>query len=91
MFEGRKLKKLNGKLEDAAIEVTMAERLGPPPGDPAHSAARNAVISAARAATASGLGDEVQRVMTEAETHPMFRGEDKSKWSDFVGAVVAEL
>ncbi len=87
MFERRKLRKLEARLEEAAIELTLAEKIGPPPGDPKHAGAADAIVAAARAAVGAGLSTDVAETLEKAETHPMFRGSEAEKWASFIGSV----
>lgn len=82
---GNKTKKLEKALENAAIELTMAEKLGPPPGG--HGGAKAAVVRAAQAAKSSGKEAEVEHILGAAEDHPMYRGEETNAWHAFVAEV----
>lgn len=91
MFERRKVRKLERAMEDAAIDLAMAEKLGPPPQDPSHSEASKAIVTAARVAREAGLSDEVRGVLAGADDHPMYRGEQKDRWQEFVAEVRSQL
>lgn len=89
MFGGRKTKKLEKALENAAVELTIAEKLlGPPPGG--HGPAQAAIVKAARAASATD-GAAVAEIMAAADDHPDFRGDDKQAWLDFVAGARAQI
>ena len=91
MFEGRKVKKLERAMEQAAIELSVAEQLGPPPGDPSHAQASQAIVDAAERARAVGRSDEVQGILAAADDHPMYRGSQKDQWLQFVAGVRSQL
>ncbi len=82
---GNKIKKLEKALESAAIELTMAESLGPPPDG--HLGAKQAIAGAARSAMAGGKDTQVQSLLSAADDHPMSRGSQPDEWR----ALLAEI
>ena len=95
MLGDRTMKKLDQAMEDAAVSLTMSQqfgdRLSPDQVAQGDEAAKQEVIQCASAAISKGHGDEVSRLLRDAEGHDMYRGADRSSWVEFVADIRSRL
>jgi len=94
-FGDRTMNKLDRALEDAAVSLSVSQhfaaQLTPEQAIHGDEDARHAVVVAAATAIKNGHAGEVSRVLTEANNHAMYRGEDPAPWVAFLADVSSRL
>ncbi len=95
MFGNRQIKRLEKIIEEAALVMTM-NQAEPPVLDErqranAEATVRRDVIAAASSLRDQGEAAELASILTKADTHPMFRGDDPAEWTRWLLGIEKEV